>query len=152
MFDPTEGGRWYPFLCVVGLFLAGGCAAAREATASPAYTLVSNPQAPRKWIERVYGPGWDTLKDLPYDACVILEGRLSAAREVENLRVQQAFPDNRRVAMAKALCTREHFSPVGIGTMVRQRAVVDCYFFEQTQQQPEALPVAWREGGQRGSQ
>ena len=106
-------------------------------------TLATNPNAPNDVIQEFYSASrWNQIKNLKYDAFVVLRGVIADNRTIPNPRITKSFPDNQRDAMALDFARDIRISPVTIGGRIRGSAEVHVYFYETTRRPRQALVVA----------
>ncbi len=134
---------------IVTAFLAAvlldGCTNQGVNRSGPPNSLASNPDAPTRLLSKRYGKTWHNIANHRYDAFLFLDGFISPDGQVRSLRVDQAYPDTSRLALAYRLVEQVTLPGSTAASHVRQRAKVQLYFYESNRMEPEVLIVAWRQ-------
>ncbi len=122
-------------------FAVSGCQHA--GSKNPPMTLDSNPDAPKDAIQKFYGTEqWNYVKNLKYDAFVILRGYVSSNYTIPNARIIKSFPDTTRDALAREFSKDIRLTPVTVGGRIRAAAEIYVYFYESGLNPRQALVIA----------
>jgi hypothetical protein len=125
------------------LFLLSGCSTQSSLQVVAARSLAGNPRLPGSVIAHFYtGSGWDTVKNLPYDAFVILRGDIQPDRHIKISRIVESFPDDSRIALAREYSRHARITPVTVGTHVHPMAEVYVIFYDTAPGRRQALVFA----------
>lgn len=110
---------------------------------NPPMTLESNPNAPKDVIQKFYGTQqWNYVKNLKYDAFVVLRGYVSDNYSIPNPRITKSFPDTTRDALAREFAKDIRLTPVTVAGRLRASAEIYVYFYETALNPRQALVIA----------
>ncbi|MDR1012153.1 MAG: hypothetical protein LBM04_13685 [Opitutaceae bacterium] len=128
-------------LITLTLIIASGCQSVDPK--NPPMTLATNPNAPKDTIEKFYGARqWNHIKNLKYDAFVVLRGYVADNRTILTPRIIKSFPDNSRDGRALNFSEGIRLTPVTVGGRIRASAEIYVYFYETAIIPHQALVVA----------
>ena len=107
------------------------------------HTLDGNPALKTKNLRMFYQETtWRTLKDHPYDAYVIMRGRVREDRTIDVRVVEESYPNELRVEMAKAMSEGIRVSANSVGGRIRSGARIYVVFYETFRLPCEAIVFA----------
>lgn len=111
------------------------------------HTLSGNPRIPVDDLREFFEKGkWEEMKDVEYDAYVILRGAVEEDRSVTVDQILDFYPDDSRNDLALKFAKRAAIVPNRIGTRVKPAAKVYVVFYEKSLIMKQAMVFAKQQG------
>lgn len=135
---------WAVAILVLSALLAG-CAAYPRLSDIQTHTLAGNPYIPHEILRGFYSPhDWPEIRDMPYDAFVVLRGTVERDNSVTIRSTAAYYPetDTSRLQRAIRYADDVKLSPISVGTHIRPYAEVFVVFYESQAEPNMALVFA----------
>ena len=136
------------------LLALAGCKTTMEPLSDEVvHALSGNPRIPVDDLREFFQGGkWDEVKDIKYDAYVILRGTVEEGRSVTVDQVLDFYPDDSRNDLALKFANNVEIVANRIGTRVKPSAKVYVVFYEKSLIMNQAMVFAKQQGALATSQ
>ena len=113
-------------------FLFVGCVSTAPQQNGMMHTLGARRDLPTQDIEKLFGPSeWSKLRDLEYEAVVVMTADVRADGSLRLGRVRESFPDASWQALAKSFASDAELRAASVGSHIDPKAEVVVIFFKR---------------------